>query len=158
MSMPLFESMIDVSSALWLLRPDLRRHALLGAKDCPMDFQWNVPMDFHVCDIWCVVLSPDLRRDTRCGRVEWLEGDSKASSQGRARDGLVFSADGLLLLIRMNPREPAAAARRPPRIRVLAKEGVAEWPKRVLVATARGGRFAREAAGPGGEGRRPVPT
>ena len=34
---------------------------------------------------------------------------------------LVCSADGLLLFIRMNPREPAATARRPLRIRVLAK-------------------------------------
>ena len=36
------------------------------------------------------------------------------------RVGMHFSADGLLLFIRMNPREPAATARRTLRIRVLA--------------------------------------
>ena len=37
---------------------------------------------------------------------------------------LCFSAEGLLLLLRTNQLEPAAAARRPLRIRVLAKRAV----------------------------------
>ena len=27
--------------------------------NCPMDFNWDFPMDFHFCDFWCVTFCPE---------------------------------------------------------------------------------------------------
>ena len=34
---------------------------------CPMDFQWHFPMDFHICDFWCVIFCPRPAGPAGCG-------------------------------------------------------------------------------------------